>query len=191
MAKYYVDEIPSWMIDTPIEEYDADFVKIIDFFQFRAPVPGQAARCKTIQEYGWETPWKKPYWLNKQLKEAASNYELLFTAKSQSEMTENLEKARLKDKFPNNLMQERICVANNKKNQFMSIFYHIRDAFAHGRFYIVNVDGHTVIVMEDVSPRGKPLSVTGRMIIRKQTLLNWIDIISNGQKIYMKEGTND
>ena len=100
MAKYLVDEKPSWLVDTPIEEYDLDFIRIIDFYQFHAPVPGQAAKCITIQEYGWESPWKKPYWLNKQMKLAASNYELLFTAQSKSKMEENLEKANLKDFFP-------------------------------------------------------------------------------------------
>lgn len=182
MAKYYVDESPSWMIETPIEEYDADFVKILDFFQFHAPVPGQSARCKTIQEYGWETPWKTPFWLNRQLKRAASNYDLLFTAESQGKMDENLEKADLRDSFPSELTRERICVVNNKKNQFMSVLYHIRDSFAHGRFYIATIGDERIFVMEDVSPGGVQRSVTARMIIKKTTLLAWISLIENGEK---------
>ena len=39
-----------------MSDYDEDFVKIIDFFQFHAPVPGQSASCKTLQEYGWNSP---------------------------------------------------------------------------------------------------------------------------------------
>lgn len=182
MAKYYVDEIPPWMIDTPIEEYDEDFIKIIDFFQFHAPVPGQSARCKTLTEYGWTNPWKKPYWLNKQLRQMSSNYDLLFTAKSLGYMEENLEKAD----FPSDLGRERICVADNKKNQFMSVFYHIRDAFAHGRFYITDYEEHKIFVMEDVSPGSGQKTVSARMIIRKDTLLAWIDLIENGEKLYLK-----
>ena len=191
MGKYYVDEIPSWMVETPVEEDDEDFAKIIDFFQFHAPVTGQSARCKTLQEYGWDSPWKKPYWLNKQLKRVASNHDLLFTAESQGRMDANLEKANLSESFPSDMLRERICVANNKKNQFMSVFYHIRDSFAHGRFFITEVEKQKIIVMEDVAPRGSPLIVTGRMIIKKQTLLKWIEIINGGEKEYSKHYVRD
>lgn len=187
MSKVLVDEIPKWMEETPISEYDKDFIKILDFYQFHALVPGQSARCKTIQEYGWSFPWKKPYWLNKQLKQTSSNYELLFSAKNQSCMEESLEKAGLKDNFPCDLDRERICVVDNRKNQFMSVFYHIRDSFAHGRFYLLDYKGNKVFVMEDVAPNGgASKTVTARMIIRKETLLNWIELIMNGEKEYSK-----
>lgn len=186
MSKYYVDAIPTWMIDTSVEEYDKDFIKIIDFFQFHSPVPGQSARCKTLAEYGWIDPWKKPYWLNKQLRQMSSNYDLLFTAKSGGEMEENLERADLIDAFPNDLGRERICVADNKNNQFMSVFYHIRDAFAHGRFYITEFENHKTFVMEDVTPGLGKKPVSARMIIRKDTLLAWISLIENGEKLYTK-----
>ena len=34
MARYYVEDSPQWLIETPIEEYDEDFIKIIVFFNF-------------------------------------------------------------------------------------------------------------------------------------------------------------
>jgi hypothetical protein len=97
-------------------------------------------------------------------------------------MEENLEKADLKDDFPSDLGRERICVADNKKNQFMSVFYHIRDAFAHGRFYITDYEEHKIFVMEDVSPSSGRKPVSARMIVRKDTLLKWISLIENGEK---------
>lgn len=45
--------------------------------------------------------------------------------------------------------------------------------------------------MEDVAPRGRPLIVTGRMILRKQTLLKWIEIINGGEKEYIKHYVRD
>lgn len=36
--------------------------------------------------------------------------------------------------------------------------------------------------MKDVAPRGRLLIVNGRMILRKQTLLKWIEIINGGEK---------
>ena len=186
MARYYVEDSPQWLIETPIEEYDEDFIKIIVFFQFHAPVPGQSARCRTLEEYGWGTPWKKPYWLNRQLRQNSSNYNLLFTAPSKSYMEENLERADLRENFPSDLGRERICVADNKRNQFMSVFYHIRNALAHGRFYITEFEEHRLIVMEDVSPESGSKAVSARMIIRINTLLAWITLIENGERPYLK-----
>ena len=39
--------------------------------------------------------------------------------------------------FPSNLSVERICFLNNKSNQFISIFNHIRNSLAHGRMNMV------------------------------------------------------
>ncbi len=89
--------------------------------------------------------------------------------------------------FPSHFERERICVVDNKNNQFMSVFYHIRNAFAHGRFYLQNCNGNKVFVMEDVaSKRDSKKSITARMIIQKKTLLKWIDLIKGGEKIYSK-----
>jgi len=187
VAKVYVDEIPQWIKEISIKEYDHDFIKILDFFQIHSPVPGLSAHCKTLKDYGWEYPWKKPYWLNKQLKQEASNYELLYSAKSKEKMDENLRKADLMNNYPTDLGRERICVVNNKKNQFMSVFYHIRNSLAHGRFFVKKMKKYTVIVMEDVESGSGKRAVTGRMIIRKETLLNWIKLIKNGQKDYIKK----
>ena len=102
-------------------------------------------------------------------------------------MESNLEKADLKDSFPSDFERERICVVDNKKNQFMSVFYHIRDSFAHGRFYVQDCNGIKVLVMEDVAiSKGAQKPVTARMIIRKETLLKWIDLIKGGEKEYSK-----
>jgi len=192
MGKYYVESTPQWLSEISTTEYDEEFIRIIDFFLFHSPVPGQSARCKTLAEYGWRAPWKKPYWLNKQLKQSTSNYELLYTSNNQGCMEENLESANLKDGFPSNISIERICVVNNKNNQFMSVFYHLRDAFAHGRFNIEDVDGQKIFIMEDVaSTKGEMLPVTGRMIIRKESLINWINIIEAGEKEYEDEKENE
>ncbi len=38
-----------------------------------------------------------------------------------------------------NLQKERIVVYNKKKNQFISVFYHLRNAFAHGRLNMIDI----------------------------------------------------
>lgn len=103
-------------------------------------------------------------------------------------MDEALEKANLKESFPCDLSYERICIYDNQSNQFMSVFYHIRNAFAHCRLNMVEVDGECVFILEDVQPTRNinQLKVSARMILRKSTLIKWIDLIEKGESKYSK-----
>lgn len=186
MAKFTTTEIPEWITETEINHYDKNFIRILDFYLVHSPVLGLSAKCKSLQHYGWESPWKKPYWLNKQLKQASGNYELLFSAQSNGAMEQNLEEAGLSQNFPDQLDKERIGFVNTKKNQFVSVFGHIRNAFAHGRFAIYNAKGKKVFVLEDVMPGNAPKTVTARMIVHQDTLLKWINIIEDGQKEFIR-----
>lgn len=167
---------------------DKDLFRIVIFFVFHSPCVQLSSMRKTLLEYGWTAPWKKPYYLNRQLRQAASNYELLFSAKGYDEMDVALEKANLRDTFPSDFSRERICIYDNQGNQFLSVFYHIRNAFAHCRLNMVDVDGECVFILEDVQPKknSNQLKVSARMILRKSTLLKWIDLIENGEREYQK-----
>lgn len=168
---------------------DKDLVKIFVFFVLHSPCKTLSAMKKTLSEYGWATPWKKPYYLNKQLRQAASNYELLFSVSKYENMETALDKANLKDDFPSDYSYERICFYDSQKNQFMSVFYHIRNAFSHGRIKMVDVEGECVLILEDIASNGKntnSMIVSARMIIRKSTLLKWIEIIENGESEYVQ-----
>lgn len=183
----FTDRNPKWLNWIAPEQFnDYDLFRIVVFFVFHSPCPEQSFMCKTLEEYGWSAPWKKPYWLNCQLKQAASNYELIFPADRYTEMDTALEEANLKDNFPSDLFCERICIYDNQRNQFMSIFYHLRNAFAHCRLNMVDVNGECVFVIEDVQPNKKEekVKVTARMILRKSTLLKWIDLIEGGEQEY-------
>ena len=104
-------------------------------------------------------------------------------------MDEALTKAGLKDDFPHKPYDECICIYDCQHNQFMSVFYHLRNAFAHGRLNMVDVDGECVFLFEDIQENKKKgeIKVTARMILRKSTLLKWIEIIENGEKEYQRD----
>lgn len=53
---------------------DIDLQRIVTFFVFHSPCKELSAMSKTLDEYGWKKPWQKPYWLNKQLIQASTNY---------------------------------------------------------------------------------------------------------------------
>lgn len=185
----FSDRNPDWIRWIAPEHFnDQDLFKIVIFFVFHSPCSNLSSMGKTLDEYGWSAPWRKPYYLNKQLRQA-SLYELVFySAKGYNEMDVALEKADLKETFPSDFSRERICIYDNQGNQFLSVFYHIRNAFAHCRLNMVDVDGDCVFIFEDVQPKknSNQLKVSARMILRKSTLLKWIDLIENGAREYQK-----
>lgn len=181
---------PNWINWISSDNFnDSDLFRIVIFFVFHSPCENISSMGKSISEYGWSAPWKKPWYLNRQFRQVASNYEILYSADAYSAMDAALQKAELKDNFPSDFSRERICIYNNQKNQFLSVFYHIRNAFAHCRLNMVDVDGECVIAFEDVQPNGKSddLKVSARMILRKSTLLKWIELIEKGECEYRKK----
>lgn len=183
--KYYTEKNPTWLEWIASEKFnDKELFRIVTFYVFHSPCDKLSARRKTLQEYGWKNPWKKPYKLNIQLKEASSNFNLLYSVDKYEKMSETLEKSNLLYNFPSDFMTERICIHDSQKNQFMSVFYHIRNSLAHGRLNMINIDGECIFVFEDGSIEKKNglFKVSARMILRKRTLLNWIDIIESGEK---------
>ena len=184
MAKQ-VNRSEPWLRWIAPEEFaDAELFRIVTFFVFHSPCPNISSMGKSLSEYGWNAPWKKPYYLNKQLRRAASNYNILYSATSCDTLEAALVKANLDVGFPSDLTTERIAIVDSKKNQFQRVFCHIRNALAHCRINMVEVNGECVFVMEDTKKSGERLNVSARMIIRKSTLLNWINIIEGGENEY-------
>lgn len=174
------DKNAKWLQWIAPEKFDdRDLFRIVIFFVFHCPCKGLSAMGKSLDEYNWHKPWEKPFCLNKQLKQVSLSDKLIYSAKSYDKLDEQLIKANLAENFPSDFNTERIAIYNND-NQFMSIFYHIRNAFAHCRLNMVDVDGECIFVLEDVSTKFK--RVSARMILRKSTLLKWIDIIEGGEK---------
>ena len=95
-------------------------------------------------------------------------------------MKDSLNEVNLQKNFPSDLETERGCFyKKSKQNQLECIFYHIRNCFAHGRFNISENNEDWTFVMEDW---GRNNRVSARMILKKSTLLKWIEIIEGGEK---------
>lgn len=168
---------------------DARFHKIICFFVIKSPVVDLSSRACDLTKHGWNSPWNKRYYLNKQLKEKSTNPGLMYSAKTYGDMDRTLEKAGLKDDFPLDFSYERIAVYNNKNNQFISTFYHIRNSLAHGRFnvQIENESGDWIFIFEDGVKNNKTekFKLSARMILKLSTLIGWINLIESGEKEYI------
>jgi hypothetical protein len=179
---------PAWLEWIEPEKFnDKDLFRIVTFFVFHSPCVGKnsdpkplSAMCKPLTDYGWSEKWgnyKNPQSLNYILRNATTNFSLIFSADSNKDLSQECHKAKLKDNFPSEIEQERVAISISDQNQFLSLFRHIRNAFSHTRFNMCElIDGDLMFIMEDISRK----YVSARMLLRKSTLLKWIDIIEAG-----------
>jgi hypothetical protein len=174
---------PEWLDYIMPEKFNSpELNRIVTFFVFHSPCRQLSAMSKSLEEYGWNAPWKKPQYLQRKLKATSTNNGLIFSAQTIGDMRQALEKSRLMGNLTDDLNTERIAIFNNQRNQFMSVFYHLRDAFAHGRLnmFDIGLEDDYVFLFEDVRKNKSVYQVTARMILRKNTLLNWIELIEGG-----------
>lgn len=181
-GKVTVDKKPDWIdVDVTKKLNKAELNRIFTFFVFYSPCMELSAMSKSLEGYGWgDTPWKKPQSLQHKLKKLSNNPKLIFSAQTIDDMNQAIMQAELQDVLAK-LDSERVAIFNNKRNQFMSVFYHLRNAFAHGRFKIIGIENDDYIfIFEDVKKSKTTYEVTARMVLRKSTLIKWIDLIEAG-----------
>lgn len=72
-----------------------------------------------------------------------------------------------------------------KVGEAESVLTHIRNAFAHGLTYFFD-NGN--VLLEDKDQRG---AITARIILKMQTLLDWIALIDKDRRFYILKNTCD
>lgn len=183
---------PAWL-DTivPPEYEDEGLYEIILFFVIHSPCSGQSEKGISLTDRGWnEKPWNSPKYLKEKLDNAifGTTPGMLKKADSKHKMLSEIEKYKLDDNFFNCREQQRALYAKVSKfgceSEYMSLFYHIRNALAHGRIAMYPAhNGDITFVMEDGKPKGKrtddAFEVSARIVINKSSLLKVIQLLKN------------
>lgn len=177
---------PGWLErEAPASYADEELKRIVLFYVIYTPCPGASAKGIPIETYGWD----KSVWtqgrLRKQLLSAASleKHKTFFSVKTTAELKDAFTQAKMRKGFHRDRSVEKIVFYKGKDNEVLSIFRHIRNALAHGRLamYACGEDEKDIIfVLEDGVPGSGNYIVNSRMILKKSTLLKWIDIIKQG-----------
>ena len=107
--------------------------------------------------------------------------ESFFIVSHTNEMKNACEQAHMKKGFHKNLDTQKIVAYKGKYNEFLCVFYHIRNAFAHGRLAMYERKGDIVFALEDGVKRYGQFEVRSRMILKKSTLKSWMDVIKSGE----------
>ena len=172
---------PGWIHKKKEEKYlDTEFIRIFMFFVVNTPCVESSSSGISLKEYGWgKDLWRKNTLKNSLFSVAGLVRDDTFVvAKKTDGMKKACEKGRTKTGFHGDRSKEKVVIYKSKDNEFLSICNHIRNSFAHGRFSIFDgVNGDAVFVMEDGVKRNGKFQVRSRMILKKSTLIKWIDIL--------------
>lgn len=184
----FVPESPDWIVDDGhLEKYWDCLQGLIVFYIFRCVVPGCSNHRISLERFGWDKPWRKPQKLSYKLKGVSSNHCLYWSASRYGDIEKQLVNSGLAEiDYRASNLKEGAVFFDSRKNQTLSLFVHIRNSLAHGRFYCFeSVEKERWIVFEDVSQRrGKdPAGVkrlSARILLKVKTLYSWIDLIKRG-----------
>lgn len=176
---------PEWLDTHVPESYeDDDLFEIILFFVIYSPCKSQSRRSRPLSFYKWkEKPWYVPSYLKEPLNRIIfGDDEHRFYAGTRENFADKIAGHDLDENFYNHRSYQRIGIVNSEGNEYMSLFYHIRNSLAHGRLAMYQAhDGDIMFVMEDGRTVGEKkddkFEVTARIVLLKSTLLKIIRLI--------------
>ena len=183
---------PMWL-DTivPAEYEDEGLYEIILFFVIHSPCSGQSSNGISLTERGWKAkPWYSPKYLKEKLDKAifGNDLRLLKMVESKAKLQPEIGSLDLDDNFYIHRDKQRMLYSkisqSGCESEYMSLFYHIRNALAHGRLAMYPAQNHDVtFVMEDGKQVGEKrddkFAVSARIVISKSSLLKLIELLKN------------
>ena len=176
---------PGWIKkEIPKEFIDEDFMSLIVFYVINTLCTSLSSSGISLSSYGWDKNLWKTSDLKSSLFEIASleRNKTFSVAKKTNEMKETCKKVQLLKGFHKNHAVERIAFYKCQDNEFLSVFYHIRNAFAHGRFMMYPTDNHDIVfILEDGVKKYGEFQVRSRMVLKKSTLIKWMEILKSGK----------
>jgi hypothetical protein len=174
---------PGWIKRRVPNTYADDALKrIVLFYVINTPCTVLSSSAIPLTEYGWSKDvWNKNRALSDLLFSIAGlkRGETFFAAKRTDEMKSVCKKANMTKGFHEKREVEKIVIYRQPGyNDFMSVLYHIRNAFAHGRLAMYDsAEKDVIFVLEDGIKKNGEFVVRSRMILKKSTLIKWIDIL--------------
>lgn len=167
----------------PLKVEKCNFLKIIDFYLFKCPVQLNtdvkvSARGETFELRGITKGRLRS--LLKEVKSAFSK-ETFIAVKSSSPISveQYIDSMQQKTSFNDAHFEFVVFSVDTNLKQTKSLFYAIRNAFAHGSFSVCNtVNSKKVYYLENE----KKGLIKARMRLKEETLINWINLVEKYTK---------
>ena len=187
-----VDETENWLLtEIPSSFCDSEFMQIIIFYVLHSPCKQGSYSPVPLDKYGWTNPWHSKKFKDTLRNIASFNDETYQYTESHEKFKELWESTEIQNNFYD-LCEGEFAIFSHvgETNPFLDLFHHIRNAIAHGRFTAKKHNHNFYIYMEDAKTvRGK-IAVNARIMLKKSTLIKWIDMIEAGPLEENSEQTN-
>lgn len=186
--KLVVPHNPGWIKPLNNKLLDDNFKKIFIFYVINAPCKNASERSFDIKAYWGENVWEAQVLRRTLIKVGDMDEKTTFVrARRLGDISDLFAQTKL-NKFPFDTNKNIIAFYNNGKAEFLDVFFYIRCSLAHGRFKIKVIDKEKMYFLEtgDNNRKKDGVNVKARMIIKEKTLLDWIEIITNGYKTQVK-----
>ena len=183
----YVSIKNGWLSGDNYKEFKTEtYYKILDFFVVNTICEKLSCKGQNLKETAWgKDIWKKGE-LRKELlgsidNQSQTNQPSVFFAKNYSDLTDGINNLNIGKDFYKQREEKILVYCKNNLTQIENIFYHLRNAFAHGRFNIYEHKKQRYYVFEaaQVNLSKETAKLQARIILKETTLLNWIKIINN------------
>lgn len=159
-----------------------EFYRLYSFFVTYSMCGRQSTKKRSFSDYGWANDNIKNTILGFALGRVLNlnrNPSFIFTDKD--ELLDKFNSLNLSDGIALNLDNERAVVGKtSESNNYLKLFYRIRDGLAHGKFKLrYSETNKKVIVIQD----DDGYNVTARIIIKLDTLLSFVSVIDMNRLI--------
>lgn len=162
-----------------IDEYklsEEEFCKLYSFYVTYSMCGSQSAKKRTFIDYGWPDNAISKTELGEKLKSVLKlSYNKKFVFTDKDNLAEQFHLLELDDGELINLDQERAVISKtSENNNYLKLFYRIRNGLAHGKFRLLfSSSGERMVIIQDDNTN----NVTARIVIKLSTLLLYIDVI--------------
>ena len=175
-----------WNKGTSIPLDDANFQKIINFYLFNCPCETEkgsvrkgtkkytkvSKRATTLRATGWTKGFLKT--LFAAMKKTVSGHLEYHTFTEGTDVEIEANKVEMNSRFSDSHFEMLIMAERSDMNKTSSVFYYIRNAFAHGSFSVVSDKSRRIYYLESA----KNGVVKARIRLNEKTLLKWINDFS-------------
>ena len=173
-----VNETEEWLQRNINQEFaNGDFFRIVMFYILHSPCKKGSYNPVKLESYGWKNPWHGKALKNLIDTAAGFTEKTCFYAEAQKDFKELWSGSGFDDNFYDiKDLEFAVFTHVGESNSYLDLLHHIRNCFAHGRFTAQKHNKEYYIFMEDVKPEHGKLIVNARMILKRSTLIKWIDI---------------
>lgn len=169
-----------------------EYYLLYQFFVTYSMCGKQSSKIREIDDYGWKSKKtdQKNDIVTSGLKSALSSIldldtNPMFILTEKDNLREKFAEVNLTDGNPTEIITERAVIGKtlSESNSYFKLFYRVRDGFAHGKFVLrLGENNEKMLIIQD----DDRYNVTARIIIKKDTLLDYVRTIDKNNLLNSK-----